>query len=135
MANCFRNNLRAIKTGVVETFRNLQINKKRSFTQGMISTLEGSAKRFSLGIYRAALCRRLYLIDQGHELEGFVAGIPGSSESEALRKFDRSTHSPHNAGRVVLAALPGPTTFHEQPPWNIVQLSQRAITSGLSEFV
>jgi hypothetical protein len=36
---------------------------------------------------------------------------------------------------VVLAALPDPTTFHEQLPWGIVQLSQRAITSGLSEFV
>ena len=133
VAKFFRNKLRVVKTGVVEAFHNLQIDKKKSFSQGMISTVEGSAKRFSLDIYRAALCRTLYLIDEDHELEEFVAGIPGLSESEALRKFDPL--SPHNAGRVVLAALPGPTTFHEQLPWSIVQLSQRAITSDLSEFV
>ena len=133
MAKFFRNKLRVVKTGVVEALHNLQVNKKMSFSQGMISTVEGSAKRLSPDIYRAALCRTLYLIDEDHELEEFVAGIPGLSESEALRKFDPL--APHNAGRVVLAALPGPTTFHEQLPWSIVQLSQRAITGGLSEFV
>ena len=76
------------------------------------------------------------LIEEDHELEEFVAGIPGLSESEALRRLDPLSDPPsHNAGRAVLAALPGPTTFHEQLPWNIVQLSQRAITSGLPEFV
>jgi len=133
VAKFFRNKLRVVKTGVVEALHNLQVNKKMSFSQGMISTVEGSAKRLSPDIYRAALCRTLYLIDEDHELEEFVAGIPGLSESEALRKFDPL--APHNAGRVVLAALPGPTTFHEQLPWSIVQLSQRAITGGLSEFV
>jgi hypothetical protein len=137
VAKLFCNKLRVVKTGVVKTFHNLQMNKKRSFSQGMISTLEGSAKRFSLDIYRTALCRTLYLINEDHELEEFVAGIPGLSESEALRRFDPLSDplSPHNAGRAVLAVLPGPTTFHDQLPWSIVQLSQRAITSGLSEFV
>jgi hypothetical protein len=59
VANFFRNKLRVVKTGVVEAFHNLQINKKKSFSQGMISTLEGSAKCFSLDIYRTALCRTL----------------------------------------------------------------------------
>ena len=133
MAYFFRDKLRVVKTGVVEAIHNQQINKKMSFSQGMISTVEGSAKRFSLDIFRAALCRTLYLVDEDHELEEFVTGIPGLSESEALRKLD--TLSPHNAGRVVLAALPGPTTFNEQLPWSIVQLSQRTVTSGLSEFI
>ena len=133
VAKFIRNQLHIVRTGVVDLFHDLQIDKKKSFSQGMISTVEGSAKRFSLDIYRAALCRTLYLIDEDNELEEFVAGIPGLSESEALRKFDPL--SPHNAGRVVLAALPGPTTFHEQLPWSIVQLSQRAITNGLSEYV
>ena len=126
------NRLHIVKTGIVEAIRNLQINKKTSFSQGMVSTVEGSAKRFSLDLYRAALCRTLYLIEEDHELEEFAAGVPGLSESEALCKFDPSSH---NAGRVVLAALPGPTTFHEQLSWSIVQLSQRAIMGGLSEFV
>ena len=126
------NRLRIVKTGVVEAIRNLQINKKTSFSQGMISAVEGSAKCFSLDIYIAALRRTLYLIEEDHELEEFAAGVPGLSESEALCKFDPSSH---NAGRVVLAALPGPTTFHEQLSWSIVQLSQRAIMGGLSEFV
>ena len=99
----------------------------------MISTVESSAKRFSLDIYRADLSRTLNLIDEDHELEEFVTGIPGLSMSEALRKLDPLY--PHNAGREVLAALPRPTTFHEQLPWSIVQLSQRAITSGLSKSV
>jgi hypothetical protein len=46
MANFFRNNLRVVKTGVVEAFRNLQINKKGSFSQGMISTLEAQQSAF-----------------------------------------------------------------------------------------
>ena len=135
VAKLFCSKLRVVKTGVVKTLHNLQMNKKKSFSQGMISTFEGSAKRFSLDIYKTALCRTLYLINEDHELEEFVAGIPGLSESEALRRSDPLSDplSPHNAGRAVLAVLPGPITFHEQLPWSIVQLSQRALTSGLLE--
>jgi uncharacterized protein DUF6535 len=133
LAKKFRNKLLLVKTSIVDALHNLQMKKKRSFSQGMIATLEGSAKRFSLDIYRGALLRTLNLIAEDHELEEFVAGIPGLSESEALRKFDPL--SPHDAGRVVLVALPGPNTFHEQLPWSIVQLSQRAITNGLTKVV
>ena len=122
-----------VSTDVVERFRSRQLNKKETFSQGMISMFEGSAKRSSPDIYRSALCRTLNLLDDDHELEEFVAGIPGLSESEALRTFDE--HSPNDGGRVVLAALPGPTAFHDQLPWSIVQLSQRATTSGFSEFI
>ena len=62
-----------------------------------------------------------------------MSGIPGLSESGALRTVDEL--SPNDGGRVVLAALPGPITFHDQLPWSIVQLSQRAITSGLLESI
>ena len=120
-------------TDVVERFRNRRINKKETFSQGMISMLEGSAKRFSLDICRSALCRTLKFLDEDHELEEFVSGIPGLSESGALRTVDEL--SPNDGGRVVLAALPGPITFHDQLPWSIVQLSQRAITSGLLESI
>jgi hypothetical protein len=132
-AKFFRDRLRVVNTSVVEALQTLQFNKKNSFSHGMISTLESSAKLFSLDIYRAALCRTLKLLDEDHELEEFVAGIPGLSESDALRRFDPL--SPNHAGRVVLAALPGPATFHEQLPWSIVQLSQRAISSELSETI
>ena len=125
--------LRVVKTGVVEKFQNLQISKKKTLEQGMLSTLEGSAKCLSLDIFRTALCRTLDLLDEDHELEEFVTGIPGLSESDALRKLD--PQSPYHAGRVVLAALPGPTSFHEQLPWSIVHLSQRAVSSGLSEII
>ena len=128
---CYR--LGVVNTEVVERFRNRQINKKNTFSQGMSSTFEGSAKRFSLDIYRSALCRMLNLLHEDHELEEFVAGIPGLSESDALHTFDG--HSPDDRAREVLAALPGPTTFHDQLSWSIVQLSQRAITSGVSESV
>jgi Family of unknown function (DUF6535) len=120
-------------TDIVERFRTRRINKKETLSQGMISMLEGSAKRFSLDICRSALCWTLKLLDEDHELEEFVSGIPGLSKSGALRKFDEL--SPDDGVRVVLAALPGPLAFHDQLPWSIVQLSQRAITSGLSEFI
>ena len=132
-AKWFGDRLGVANTGVVKAFRDLYINKKKSFSEGMITTLEGSAKRFSLDIYRSALCRTLNLLDEDHELEEFVAGIPGFSESEALRTFNPL--SPNDAGRVVLAALPGPVTFHDQLPWSIVQLSHRAITSNLPGFI
>ena len=98
----------------------------------MVSILEGSAKRFSLVTCRSALCLTLNLLDEDHELEEFVAGIPGLSQSEALRTFNE--HSPNDEGQLRLAAL-GPISFHEQLPWSIVMLSHRAITSGLSEVI
>ena len=85
---CYR--LGVVNTEVVERFRNRQINKKNTFSQGMSSTFEGSAKRFSLDIYRSALCRMLNLLHEDHELEEFVAGIPGLSESEALQTDRKS---------------------------------------------
>ncbi|KAF8486399.1 hypothetical protein DFH94DRAFT_713146 [Russula ochroleuca] len=132
-AKFFCHTLGVGNTDIVERFRSRRINKKETFSRGMLSMLEDSAKRFSLDICRSALRRTLNLLDEDHELEDFVAGIPGLSESEALRTFDEL--SPNDGGRVVLAALPGPTSFNEQLPWSIVMLSHRAITSGLSELV
>jgi hypothetical protein len=125
--------LRVVDTGVVEAPGDQQINKKRPFSQGMIATLEGSAMNFSLDIYKAALCWTINLLDDDHELEEFVAGIPGLSESEALRKLNSNSNNP--AGSMLLATLPGPTAFHKQLPWSIVQLSQRSIASGLEESI
>ena len=132
-AKFFCHTLGVGSTDVVEKFQTRRINKKETFSQGMISMLEGSAKRFSLVTCRSALRRTLDLLDEDHELEEFVAGIPGLSESDALRTFDEL--SPNDGGRVVLAALPGPISFDDQLPWSIVQLSQRAITSGLLESI
>ena len=72
------------KSGTVENSQDLQIKKKKTALHGMLSTLEGSAKFLSLDIFRSALCRTLDLLDEDHELEEFVAGIPGLNESEAL---------------------------------------------------
>ena len=118
------------KTGAVGESQDLQIKKKKAVLHGMLSTLEGSAKCLSLDIFRTALCRTLDLLDEDHELEEFVSGIPGLNESEALSKLN-----PDHAGRMMLAALPGPTTFHEQLPWSIVHLSERAIASNLSGII
>ena len=128
----FHNRLGILNT-IAETFRDIQIDKKRSLFHGMSFTLESSAKRYSLDIFRTALCRTLNVLDEDHELEEFVAGIPGLSESAALGKLD--PQSPDHAGRAVLAALPGPITFHEQLPWSIILLSHRAITGSLPEII
>ena len=86
-----------------------------------------------LQIYRIALCRILNVLDEDHELEEFVAGIPGFGQSAALRNL--SSQSPDHAGGAVLTALPDPIIFHEQLPWSIILPSHRATTGDLSEII
>jgi hypothetical protein len=88
---------------------------------------------YSLDIFRTALCGTLNMLDEDRELDEFVAGIPGFSQSEVLGILDPL--SPNYASRSVLAALPGPASFHEQLPWSIIQLSHRAIAGGHSDVI
>ena len=80
------------------------------------------------------LARTLHLLNEDHELEEFVAGIPGLYESEAFTaRGDNSYDEQHNI-RPVLAGLPGPTNFYVPLSWSIIGLAQRAITSDMSKF-
>jgi hypothetical protein len=59
--------------------RNVLLTGHDLHARGLSKALFTGHKRFS------GQSRTLYLIDEGHELEEFVAVVPGLSESEALR--------------------------------------------------
>ena len=78
------------------------------------------------------LARTLHWLNEDHELEEFVAGIPCLYESEAFATpGDNSDDVQHN----IPAALPGPTNFHVPLFWGIIGLAQRAITNDMSKLV
>ncbi|KAN0130554.1 hypothetical protein V8E53_011640 [Lactarius tabidus] len=113
-------------------------NKVKSWSEDVISKLANSAtKSLSMDIYKTALVWTLHQLDQDHELEDFVEGIPGLYESEAFSKIgtdDGGDVDPTLRNiRPVLAALPGPTSSDVPLPWSIVRLAQRAITNKLSK--
>ncbi|KAH8977926.1 hypothetical protein EDB86DRAFT_2861363 [Lactarius hatsudake] len=114
---------------MVESFHDWQDSKSKSFSEGMISKLEKSAKDLSMNIYKKTLVRTLHWLNEDHELEEFVTGIPGLCESEALRLATRENGDTQRTIRDVLAALPGPTSFHASLPWSIIRLAQRPLTS------
>ncbi|KAH9026492.1 hypothetical protein EDB85DRAFT_1893361 [Lactarius pseudohatsudake] len=119
-------------SGAVVEFQNLQKNRVKSFSEGMISNLENSAKRISMDIYSSALGWTLSQLDEDHELENFAAGIPGLYESGALTTSN-DPDDPHPTIHTVLSVLPGPSSFNEPLPWSIIGLAQRATASDLSE--
>jgi hypothetical protein len=109
-------------------------NRVKSWSQDVISKLANSAtKCISVDIYKSALVWTLHQLDQDHELEDFVDGIPGLYESEAFVTPDISDVK-HNV-RPVLADLPGPTGSHEPLPWSIIRVAQRAVTNKLSKSI
>ncbi|KAH8991223.1 hypothetical protein EDB92DRAFT_684761 [Lactarius akahatsu] len=118
---------------IVKSFHDRKINKAKSFSDGMTSEFESSAKRISMVIYKETLIRTLNWLSEDRDLEKFVTGIPGLCESEALAT--RDSGDTQRTIRDVLAALPGPTSFHASLPWSIIQLAQRAFTSKLPESI
>ncbi|KAH8977815.1 hypothetical protein EDB86DRAFT_3109106 [Lactarius hatsudake] len=118
---------------MVKSFRDRQTKKAKSFSEGMTTEFESSAKRVSMVIYKETLVRTLNWLSEDHDLEKFVTGIPGLSESEALTTHDNG--DTQRTIRDVLAALPGPTSFHPSLPWSIIQLAQRTFTSKLPESI
>ncbi len=122
-----------VSESVVKSIHHWKIKKSKSFSEGRTSKLENSAKRISMYIYKKTLVRTLHWLSEDHELEEFVAGIPGLCESNAFATRDNGDTQP--TIRDVLAVLPGPTSFHASLPWSVVQLAQRAFTSKLPKSV
>ncbi|KAH9013839.1 hypothetical protein EDB85DRAFT_900820 [Lactarius pseudohatsudake] len=103
-------------------------------SEGRISKLENSAKQTSMDIYKEMLVRTLHWLSEDHELEEFVAGIPGLCEPNAVAMHDDNDDTKRTF-RDVLAVLPGPMGFHASLPWSIIQLAQRTFTSKLPKSV
>jgi len=110
-----------------------QKNKAMSLSENIISKLENSAEPLSIDMYKNLLIRTLHWLNEDHELEEFVAGIPGLYESEAFPTYNDGDVQRNI--RPVLAVLPGLTSSHAPLPWNIIQLAQRAFTSRLPKSV
>ena len=106
----------------VKSFYRLQKNKGMSPSENVISKLESSMEHISIDANKDILAWTLHWLNEDHELEEFVAGIPGLYESVAF------THNDGDDIRPVLAALPGPTSFHAPLPWSIIWLAQRTST-------
>ena len=120
----------AISEGIVRSFRERQKKMAKSFSENIIIKLKNSTGPLSVDMYKKLLVWTLHWLNEDYELEEFVAGIPGLYESEAFATHDiddvrRNLHH-------VLAVLPGPMSFHAPLPWSIIRLSQRAISSNLS---
>ena len=102
----------------------------KTFSENMISKLENSADPLSIDMFTKLLVRTFHWPNEEHELEEFVAGIPGLYGSDASATQDNGDERRNI--RHVLAVLPGPTGFHAPLPWCIIRLSQQAIASNLS---
>ncbi|KAH8976571.1 hypothetical protein EDB86DRAFT_1781439 [Lactarius hatsudake] len=104
---------------MVKSFRDRQ-EKAKSLSETIVSKLENSAGYISVDVYIKLLVRMLHWLNDDHELEEFVPGIPGLYWSDAL-----ATRNDVVAQRTVseaLAALPGPTSFHASLSWSIIHL-------------
>jgi hypothetical protein len=127
----------AVNERLVTSLRQRHKTKAKSLSKGMIWKLEQSAKRISMDIYKKTFVWTLHQLDQDHELEEFVAGIPGLYESEAFSRVGTDdggdVQRKQRIIRPVLAVLPGPTNSDTPLPWSIIRLAQRAITSNLSK--
>ncbi|KAH8995453.1 hypothetical protein EDB92DRAFT_1943456 [Lactarius akahatsu] len=119
--------------GIVKLFRDRYKKKANSLSEGLTYILENSAKRTSIDIYKSTLVRTLHRLNEDHDLEEFVDGIPGLCESRALAT--RGIGDTQHTIRDVLATLPGPTNFHASLPWSIIQLAQRTFTNKLPKSV
>ncbi|KAH9173679.1 hypothetical protein EDB89DRAFT_2242063 [Lactarius sanguifluus] len=131
-AKQFHDRWGTVSESVVKSFRHRHENKAKSFSEGVISKFENSAKRISMDICRGTLIRTLHWLSTDHEFEEFVDGIPGLCESNALATCNSDTQC---TIRDILGALPGPTNFHASLSWGIIQLAQRAFTSQLPKSV
>ena len=101
----------------------------RYLMENIISKLERSTEHISMDMNKTTLARTLHWLNKDHELEEFVAGIPGLYVSEAFTAY----HGEAKSGiRSVLAALPGAANSHLTLSWSIIGLAQRVITSNLS---
>jgi hypothetical protein len=135
----------------VELYCQMHVYKAKLWSEDMVSQLEESAKRISMGIYTKALTWTLHQLGKDYELEEFVAGIPDLYEyidfvtTADIRHVERDIqprHIQHKARvryvsqcniRRVLAVLPGPSNFDAPLSRSILLLAQRAFFDNLSK--
>jgi len=118
---------------MVKSFQDRQESKAKSLSENIISKLENSTEYISIVVYKKILIRTLHWLNEDHELEEFVAGIPGLYWSEALGT--RNDAGEQQIMSKILSNLPGPTSFHASLSWSIIHLAQRAVVSNSSNSI
>ena len=139
-AKLFPNRRSAFRDSIAKSFRQRQKYETKSLSRNIISKLKTSTGYFPIDTTKRVLTRTLHWLNEDHELEEFVAGIPGLYESKAFSRVDTDDDGSDvrrelRNVRTILAALPGPTNFRAPLSWSIIGLAQRAVTSDVSKFV
>ncbi|KAH8991183.1 hypothetical protein EDB92DRAFT_1994639 [Lactarius akahatsu] len=111
---------------MVKSFRDRQ-KKTKSLSETIISKLENSAGYISVDVYKKPLVRMLHWLNDDHELEEYVAGIPGLYWSWSDALATRNDVVAQRTMSKALAALPGSTSFHASLSWSIIYLAQQAV--------
>jgi len=87
----------------------------RYLKRGMGQTLEDTARQRPWRMDARALAWTLDTIDEDHELEQFMAGVPEFYQSKAL-----------TTAKAILGSLSGPNGFNAMLPWKILQVVEHA---------
>ena len=117
-----------VKEGIIKSLYVRQNNKTKSLSENIISKLESTTEPISIETNKKMLARTLSWLHEDHELEEFIAGIPGLYASEAF--------TTHNLDiRSVIASLPGPTNSRVPLSWSIIWLAQRLSTGHPSNSI
>ncbi|KAI9439663.1 hypothetical protein H4582DRAFT_1942082 [Lactarius indigo] len=117
---------------MVKSFRDQQ-EKVKSLSETIISKLENSGGYILVDVYKKPLVRMLQWLNDDHELEEFVASIPGLYWSDALAT--RNDDVAQRAMSEALATSPGPTSFHASLSWSIIHLAQRVVAGNPSNSI
>lgn len=95
--------------------KQLSDRSKHYLKRGMDKSLEDTARQRSWEIDARALAWTLDTLDEDHELEQFMAGVPEFYQSKAL-----------STSKVVLGSLSGLNGFNTMLPWKILEVVERA---------
>jgi hypothetical protein len=100
---------------IQEDIKTLSERNKRSLRRGIGQSLEDAARRQSWGMDARALAWTLDTLDEDHEIEQFMAGLPEFYHSKAL-----------TTAKTILGSLSGPNGFITMLPWKILEVVEHA---------
>ena len=101
---------------IQDNIKALSDRSTRYLSLGMSRSLGDTARQQSWGMDARALAWTLDTLDEDHELEQFLAGVPGFYQSRAL-----------TTSKAILGSLSGPDGFNTMLPWKILEVVERAI--------
>lgn len=98
-----------------EDIKTLCDRSQRYLKRGVGQTLEDTARGRPWGMDARALAWTLDTLDEDHELEQFMAGVPEFYQSKAL-----------TTAKAILGSLSGPNGYKAMLPWKILEVVEHA---------